>query len=102
MPEADIPRWLEITVTQAIQNGVSWFTWWASHDVSREYEFHPFEYGLGLMTVDNRIKEQGRKFKELAKHYRGQPVIIPSTTLPPPPTERTHDATWKWLLEWMK
>ena len=51
MPEADISRWFEMTVTQAIQNGVSWFTWWASHDVSRVYEFHPFEYGLGLMTV---------------------------------------------------
>ena len=101
MPEADIPRWLETTITQAIQNGVSWFTWWASHDVSREYEFHPFEYGLGLMTSDNRIKEQGRKFKELAEHYRGKAVVIPSATLPPPPSARTHDATWKWLLDWM-
>ena len=102
MPEADLPRWLEITTTQAIQNGVSWFTWWASHDVSREYEFHPFEYGLGLMTTDNRIKAQGRKFKELAEHYRGKSVAIPNATLPPPPTERTKDATWKWLLAWMQ
>ena len=102
MKEADIPRWLEITTAQAIQNGVSWFTWWSSHDVSREYEFHPFEYGLGLMTGDNRIKEQGRKFQELAKHYRGQPVSIPKTSLPPPPAQRTQDATWKWLLEWMQ
>jgi len=102
MPEADIPRWLEMTVTQAIKNGVSWFTWWASHDVSRAYEFHPFEYGLGLMTVDNRIKEQGRMFQRLAEQYRGKPVVIPEAGLPPPPAQRTHDETWRWLLEWMK
>lgn len=100
MPEADVPRWLEASVSAAIDQGVSWFTWWASHDVERRFEFNPFEYGLGLITSDNRIKEQGRVFSQLAKAYRGKPVKIP-TPPPPPPTERNVDATWAWLLDWM-
>jgi hypothetical protein len=101
MPEADVPKWLELAVSAAIGEGVSWFTWWASHDVDRRFEFHPFEYGLGLMTVDNRIKEQGRMFKRLAEAHRGKAVNIPAKPLPPPPAERTQEATWSWLLEWM-
>ncbi len=102
MPEGDVPRWLEATLSAAMDQGVSWYTWWASHDVDRRFEFHPFEYGLGLMTVDNRIKEQGRVFKRFAEAHRGKPVRIPTTPLPPPPAERTANATWRWLLEWMK
>ena len=101
MPEADVPRWLEMAVGGAIDEGVSWFTWWASHDVDRRYQFNPFEYGLGLMTVDNRIKEQGRVFKRLADAYRGKAVVIPGKALPPPPQQRTMEATWRWLLDWM-
>ncbi|HEY5913858.1 MAG TPA: hypothetical protein VJA21_24990 [Verrucomicrobiae bacterium] len=101
MPEADVPKWLELAVGAAIGQGVSWFTWWASHDVDRRFEFHPFEYGLGLMTVDNRIKEQGRMFKRLADAHRGKPVSIPAKSLPPPPAVRTPEATWAWLLDWM-
>jgi len=29
-------------------------------------------------------------------------VVIPEAGLPPPPAQRTHDETWRWLLEWMK
>ena len=47
MPAADVPRWLELTTTAAVEQGVSWFTWWASHDVDRRFDFNPFEYGLG-------------------------------------------------------
>ncbi len=101
MPETDVPKWLELTVTSAIEQGVSWFTWWASHDVDKRFQFHPFEYGLGLMTVDNRIKEQGRMFKRLAEAYRGKPVKFPASAPPPAPATRTKDATWAWLLNWM-
>jgi endo-1,4-beta-mannosidase len=101
MPETDIPRWLEKAVTSALEQGVSWFTWWASHDVDRRFQFHPFEYGLGLLTTDNRLKQQGKVFKQIADAYRGKPVIIPATTLPPPPVERNERATWHWLLDWM-
>jgi hypothetical protein len=101
MPEDDVPRWLEATVLAAMDEGASWFTWWASHDVDRRFQFNSFEYELGLMTTDNRIKEQGRTFRELARAYRGQPVKLPARSLPPPPTDRNHDATWRWLLDWM-
>ena len=102
MPEGDVPRWLELAVTAAIGGGVSWFTWWASHDVDRRFDFHPFEYGLGLMTADNRVKEQGRVFKALADSYRGRPVSLPTRPSTAPPRERTSEATWAWLLDWMR
>ncbi len=101
MPEADIPRWLEKALASALDQGVSWFTWWASHDVDRRFQFHPFEYGLGLLTTDNRLKPQGQLFKQIADAYRGQPVSIPATILPPPPVERSEQGTWRWLLDWM-
>lgn len=102
MPEADIPIWLEKTVTAALGQGVSWFTWWASHDVDRRFQFHPFEYGLGLLTTDNRLKPQGRSFKQIAEAYRGKAVVFPTTSLPLPPRERGDAATWRWLLDWME
>ena len=74
----------------------------ASHDVDRKFEFNPLEYDFGLLTVDNKIKPQGHKFKELAEHYRGKPVgldAMKAKPLPPPP--RQHADTWKWLLNWM-
>jgi hypothetical protein len=101
MPEADLPQWLELTMTSAIEGGVSWLTLWSSHDVDRRFEFNSFEYCLGLITVGNRIKEHGRVFKRIAEAYRGKPVNVPNKSLPPPPSERTDEATWGWLLNWM-
>ncbi len=101
MPEADVPRWMELTVMSGIAHGVSWFTWWASHDVDRQFEFNEFEYTLGLMTTGNQVKEQGRMFKSLADAYRGKPVVIPGRPIPSPPAQRTEQATWRWLLDWM-
>jgi hypothetical protein len=102
MPEGDVPKWMEIAITKSVQEGVSWFTWWASHDVDRRFAFNDFEYDLGLITVDNRIKDRGRMFQKLAESYRNQPVVIPSSPLPAPPNPRTVDTTWKWLLNWME
>jgi hypothetical protein len=101
MPEADVPRWLELAIDSAVSEGVSWFTWWASHDVDQRFDFNAFEYGLGLMTVDNKVKEQGRVFKRLAEAYRGKPVVIPDLALPAPPEPRTNEATWRWILDWL-
>jgi len=101
MPAADVPKWMELAVTGGVEQGISYFTWWASHDIDRRFDFHPFEYDLGLMTADNKIKEPGRMFKRLAETYRGKPVMIPDKPLPPPPGERNPEATWKWLLAWM-
>jgi hypothetical protein len=52
------------------------------------------------MTADNRIKEQGRLFRDLARHYRGR-AVTPPGQVPPSPRRRTSEATWSRLLEWM-
>ena len=102
MPAADIARWLELAVEGAVAQGVSWFTWWCSHDVDRALDFHPFEYDLGLIDSRNRIKDRGHTFRQLADAYRGRPVVIPTTPLPPLPERRTMDDVWQWLLAWME
>lgn len=101
LTERQQAEWLERAVLAAIDEGVSWFTYWDSHDVDRRYTFDPVEYSLGLLTNDGRVKEQGRMFRHLAETYRGKPVRLPSASLPPPPAQPTQDTTWRWLLEWM-
>lgn len=91
-------QWLETAVTGAIEAGVSWFTYWDSHNVSREFAFNSVEYSLGLLTNDGRVKEQGRAFRSLADAYRGRPVEFPRSAPAPPPEPQTSDNTWKWLL----
>jgi len=94
-------EWLEKAVLASIGAGVSWFSYWDSHDVDRKFEFNSLEYSLGLLTNDDRVKEQGRVFKQLADAYRGKPVIFPTQPLPPPPVNRNHEASWQWMLDWM-
>jgi endo-1,4-beta-mannosidase len=101
LPEKGQAEWLEKSVSAAIDEGVSWFSYWDSHDVARKFEFNPLEYSLGLLTNDGRVKEQGRVFKRLAETYRGKPVVFLKGGVPDAPTERTVDGTWKWLLDWM-
>ncbi len=94
-------KWLERAVHAAIEQGVSWFSYWDSHDVDRKFDFNPLEYTLGLMTNDGRVKPTGRVFKQLAESYRGKPVVFPMASLPQPPSERTAEATWRWILDWL-
>jgi len=93
--------WLEKAVLAAIDSGVSWFTYWDSHDVDPKFDFNSLEYSLGLLTNDGRIKEQGKVFQEIANTYRGKPVTFPAQPLPPPPINRNHDTSWRWMLDWM-
>jgi Cellulase (glycosyl hydrolase family 5) len=93
--------WLETSVTSAIEEGVSWFTYWDSHDVDRRFAFNSVEYSLGLFANDGRIKGQGRVFKQLAGAYRGRTVVPPKRDPPPPPREHSADAAWRWMLDWM-
>jgi hypothetical protein len=102
MPEKQQAAWLETAVTAGIDAGVSWFTYWDSHDVDRKFAFNSLEYSLGLLTNDGRVKEQGRIFKQLADSYRGKPVHYPKAALPPPPQVSSMDATWKWLLDYLQ
>ena len=101
LPEKGQAEWLDQAVHAAIEQGVSWFSYWDSHDVDLKFAFNPLEYSLGLLTNDGRVKEQGRVFNQLAKAYRGKPVAFPKGSPPPPPHQPTDDATWAWLLNWM-
>jgi hypothetical protein len=94
-------EWLETAVHAAIEQGVSWFSYWDSHDVDRRFDFNPLEYTLGLMTNDGKVKPAGRVFKQLAETYRGKPVIFPTAALPPPPSPHTLDNSWQWILDWL-
>lgn len=94
-------EWLEKAVLAAIDSGVSWFSYWDSHDVDRKFEFNSLEYSLGLLTNDGRVKEQGRVFKRLAEAYRPKVVAFPTQPLPAPPANRSLDITWRWMLDWM-
>ena len=94
-------EWLDKAVHAAIEQGVSWFTYWDSHDVDRKFDFNPLEYSLGLMTNDGRVKPAGRVFKQLAETYRGRPVAFPTASLPAPPANHTLDNTWQWVLDWL-
>jgi endo-1,4-beta-mannosidase len=94
-------EWLDRAVHAAIEQGVSWFSYWDSHDVDRKFDFNPLEYTLGLLTNDGRVKPAGRVFKQLAENYRGKPVMFPPVALPPPPSEKTVDASWRWILDWL-
>ncbi len=95
-------EWLERAVLAAIDSGVSWFSYWDSHDVDRKFEFNSLEYSLGLLTNDGKVKEQGRIFKQLADAYRGKTVTFPAQAPPQPPVHPDHDASWRWMLDWME
>lgn len=94
-------RWLEIAVTKAIDAGVSWFSYWDSHDVDRKFSFNSVEYSLGLLTNDGAVKEQGRVFRQLADAYRGKPVAFPSAVPMPAPTPQDFGSTWTWMLDYL-
>jgi endo-1,4-beta-mannosidase len=101
LPEKGQAEWLDKAVLAAIDQGVSWFSYWDSHDVDRKFQFNPLEYSLGLLTNDGRVKDQGRVFQQLAAAYRGKRVNFPTASLPSPPADRTQDGTWQWILSWL-
>jgi endo-1,4-beta-mannosidase len=101
LSEKQQAEWLEKAVLAGIDQGVNWFTYWDSHDVDRKFDFNPLEYTLGVLTNDGRVKDQGRVFKRLAEAYRGKPVVYTKGSLPPPPSDRTQDGTWRWVLDWL-
>ncbi len=99
----NIPRFLQESTVKAINAGVNWFTWWASHDLAGKYAFDPLEYSLGLITHDQRIKPQGYVFKELADTYRGQKVTTGEWTASPSlPQPFNMVSTWQWLEQWIQ
>jgi endo-1,4-beta-mannosidase len=101
LDEKQQAQWLEKATQTAIEAGVSWFTFWDTHDVDRKFEFNSLEYSLGLLTNDGKVKEQGKVFKQLAEAYRGRKFKFPASSLPAPPVHRNQEVTWRWMLDWM-
>ena len=101
LTEKEQAQWLERAVLGAIEEGVSWFTYWDSHDLDRKFAFPSLEYTLGLLANDGRVKQQGTVFQQLAQSYRGKQVVFPRRSLPPPPRYRTARTAWRWMLDWM-
>lgn len=102
LPEKGQAEWLEKAVSAGIKQGVSWFSYWDSHDVDRKFQFNPLEYSLGLLTNDGQVKEQGRVFKQLADGYRGKLITYPRGAPPEPPKQRTMAGTWAWINDWLE
>lgn len=103
LTETQQAAWLETATTSAIENGVCWFTYWDSHDLNPKFtNFASLEYSLGLFTNNGVIKQQGQTYKQLIASYGGKPVVIPASTLPPPPAAPDTDSTWQWLLDFLQ
>lgn len=101
LTEKQQAQWLEAAVLAAMDSGVSWFTYWDSHDLDRKFTFNPVEYHLGLLDHQGHIKDQGRVFKQLAEAYRGKPAVGSAKPVLPPPANYTRATTWSWLMNWM-
>ncbi|HSI87200.1 MAG TPA: hypothetical protein VK970_25655 [Candidatus Methylacidiphilales bacterium] len=103
MDAEKIPVFLEDATRAAIGGGISWITWWCSHDILPQYQFDPLEYDLGLIDTDNKLKPAGRAFQALSREFRGRPIqAAPALTLPPLPAVPTDELTWQWLAEIQK
>jgi len=102
LSEKQQAAWLETALLSAIESGTNWFSYWDSHDLNPKFKFDSLEYTLGLLTNDGKVKERGQVFKRIAEAYRGKPVALSAQTLPPPPTEHSYDATWKWMLDYLE
>lgn len=89
--------YLQASTVSAIDSGVSWLTWWCSHDLDPRFEFDELEYSLGLVGHDRKIKPHGRVFQELAQTYGGQNRRTPTQSLASPPQVHSVAQTWQWL-----
>ncbi len=104
MPADLIPEFLETTIHSAVKAGATWFTWWCSHNITREFRMGELEYTLGLITIENQLKPQGETFRKIADHYRGADPAEHQEIgeLPPPPEAPSLEATWEWIEDWIK
>ncbi|MGD0897459.1 MAG: cellulase family glycosylhydrolase [Thermoguttaceae bacterium] len=67
-------RYLRRGVELALEAGAAWFTFWCSHDKTRDVKFDPFEYHYGLLSTENREKRLAGVYRELAQAHRGRPA----------------------------
>jgi endo-1,4-beta-mannosidase len=72
MPESFKPDFMEHSVRNVMSTGKAWgITWWCSHDIDPAIKsFDGYEYGLGLLDLQNKPKPLGKKFAELAPEFK--------------------------------
>ena len=83
MPESYKPEFMERSIRNIAATGKAWgVTWWCSHDIDPAIKgFSDYEYGLGLLDVENKQKPMGRKFAELIREFRrSPPAVVPRPT----------------------
>jgi len=97
MPAEVIPEFLEKTTQSAIRHGIGWITWWASHDIRREFKVDPLEYSLGLLDVGNQPKPSAAVFQALATAYRGRQIARSPVVPEELPAVHSPEETWKWM-----
>jgi hypothetical protein len=95
-----IPKMLEEMTFRAWRAGANWFTWWCSHDLDRSLRFIPYEYPLGLITNDQKIKPSGFGFRDIARRLRSSGPCSETVTVHSPlPQRRSDQTSWQWLLD---
>ncbi|MGD0914352.1 MAG: hypothetical protein ABR928_20860, partial [Terracidiphilus sp.] len=83
MPESYKPEFMDHNVRNIMSTGKAWgVTWWCSHDIDPSIKsFDRYEYGLGLLDLENKPKPLGKKFAELADEFkRSRPEAVPRKT----------------------
>jgi hypothetical protein len=97
MPESFKPEFMEHSVRNLMSTGKVWgITWWCSHDIdSAVKSFDKYEYGLGLLDLQNKPKPMGKKFAELAAEFRhSQTEIVKRTTALVIPDKGLSTKSW--------
>jgi len=64
------------SVDLGVRAGASVFTWWCSHDKTRDLKFKEDEYQFGLLTPDNEPKPLAENFMAVAGEFRGREATL--------------------------
>ncbi|MHC1695895.1 MAG: cellulase family glycosylhydrolase [Eubacteriales bacterium] len=82
MSSEKVPDFAEATIKNVLSCENLWgVTWWCSHDLDRTLQdFHPLEYDLGLLDVNNNVKPAGVRIKELIRDYKANPIPVVKRT----------------------
>lgn len=109
MPESYKPEFMEHSIRNIMSTGKAWgITWWCSHDIDlANKSFDSYEYGLGLLDLQNKPKPMGLKFAELVAEFRrskpdvaarNTALVIPDRGL----STKPWPADWKYATPYMQ
>ena len=75
MPESYKPEFMQHSIHNVAATGKAWgVTWWCSHDIDPAIkDFSDYEYGLGLLDLNNRPKPMGLKLASLISEFQRTP-----------------------------